>query len=129
VFAERKELNNPSSHPYHFTFVIFDLAQLPTSTSNHRCKFRNERRGGQSVYSPGLPGYTIEWVGFRLSPINPILLKPPWIRPILAQSRKGGALFFDRIVDFGLPIADLRGHGAWGIEDGVKSQYPDFKRK
>jgi hypothetical protein len=25
--------------------------------------------------------------------MDPILLKPPWIRPILARSRKGGALF------------------------------------
>jgi hypothetical protein len=63
----------------------------------------------QPVYSPGFPGYTIRRVGFRLSPTNPILLKPPWISPILARSRKGGALFLDlglRISDFELGIGD-----------------------
>jgi hypothetical protein len=44
--------------------------------------------------------------------MDPILLKPPWIRPILARSRKGGALFF------GLRIADL-GYEMWDVRFGI----------
>jgi hypothetical protein len=42
------------------------------------------------VYSLVFPGYTIKRVGFGKSPYGPILLKPPWICPTLAEPQGWG---------------------------------------